>query len=103
MKFSLGLFRKSAGTLIFPVLILFVLPLIGLAQRIDNSAQGSDETTVTGVVSSSPPATLVLRGEDGKYQLFIFDRSSRRPRTIATGSHDFGARMWPSSVPTVAH
>ncbi len=87
---SLALFGKRAGTVLVPTLMLFALPFVGLSQgnrdSASASAQDSDEMTVTGVVTSSSSATLVVRGENGKYQLFVFDRYSTRPRTIATGS-----------------
>jgi hypothetical protein len=41
---------------------------------------------MTGTVTSSSPNTLVLRSENGRYQLFVFDRNSNRPRSIAARS-----------------
>jgi len=74
---------------------MLMLPLVALAQRNDSSAQDGEEATATGVVTSSSPATLVVRGENGRYQLFVFDRTSTRPRTIVTGS-----RVRVTSVPS---
>ena len=86
MNFWPAFSRKRAGTMLVPVLMLFVLPFVGLAQGTRDTAQDSDEMAVTGVVTSSSPATLVVRGENGRYQLFVFDRYTTRPRTIARGS-----------------
>lgn len=46
----------------------------------------SDEITTTGVVSSSTSNTLVVRGENGQYYLFIFDDDTTRSRTIPVGT-----------------
>ena len=75
---------KHSGRLIASLIILFLLPLVGLAQS--NATQDDDETTITGTVTSSSPNTLVLRSENGRYQLFVFDRRSNRPRSIAARS-----------------
>jgi hypothetical protein len=47
-------------------------------------AQGQE--TFSGVVASSTRDTLVVRGENGQFQLFVFDRDTVRPRTLAAGS-----------------
>ena len=44
-----------------------------------------DEGTLSGAVVSSR-STLVVRREDGHYQLFIFDRDTVKPRVLAAGS-----------------
>ena len=76
---------KHSARLIASVLFVYLLPFAGLAQS--NTAAGDDgETTMTGTVASSSPNTLVLRGENDRYQLFVFDRRSNRPRSIATRS-----------------
>ena len=75
------------------LLFLILVPMAGLAQS--NAAQDDDETTITGTVTSSSPNTLVLRSENGRYQLFVFDRRSSRPRSIAPRS-----RVRITSVPS---
>lgn len=63
-----------------------MVPSAGLAQGNDDAAQEGIETTITGTVTSSSPTTMVVRGENGRYQLFVFDRGSNRPRAIQTRS-----------------
>jgi hypothetical protein len=75
---------KYSARLIASVLFVFLLPFVGLAQS--NVAQDDDETTITGTVTSSSPNTMVVRSENGRYQLFVFDRRSNRPRSIAVRS-----------------
>jgi hypothetical protein len=84
---------KHSARLIASVLFLFLLPLAGLAQPTE--AQDGDETTITGTVTSSSPNTLVVRSENGRYQLFVFDRFSSRQRSIAARS-----RVRITSVPS---
>ena len=45
-----------------------------------------DEITMTGTVSSSTASTLVVRGENGQFQLFIFDDDTTRPRQVPVGT-----------------
>ncbi len=61
-----------------------VFSLVGFAQ--DNNNRDTQESTETGIVTSSSPATLVLRTDEGRYHLFTFDRYSSRPRSIAARS-----------------
>lgn len=44
------------------------------------------EGALTGAVISSTRNTLVLRSEDGQFQLFVFDRDTVKPRTLTVGS-----------------
>jgi hypothetical protein len=55
------------------------------AQNSSESAQ-SDNTTVTGTVTSYTQHTLVVRGEGGQYQLFVFDRDTVKPGALTRGS-----------------
>jgi hypothetical protein len=55
------------------------------AQNTSQSAE-SDNTTVTGTVTSSTQRTLVVRGEGGQYQLFVFDRDTVKPGALTPGS-----------------
>lgn len=75
-----------ARALLLSVLTLCLFPLALPGQSSDSSAQAGDEMSATGVVTSSSPATIVVRTESGRYQLFVFDRTSTRPRRIVTGS-----------------
>lgn len=49
-------------------------------------ASAQDETTITGTVASSSRDTLTVRTGTGQYQLFIVERSTRKPATLALGS-----------------
>jgi hypothetical protein len=58
-----------------------------MAQSQNSSTDVSrDEMTITGTVSSSTASTLVVRTEDGEFQLFIFDDYTIRPRLIPVGT-----------------
>src|SRR5262249_33055096 len=49
-------------------------------------AQESNMTTMTGTVVSYNKNTLVVKGEGDHYSLFVFDRHTVKPETLATGS-----------------
>jgi hypothetical protein len=49
-------------------------------------AQDSSQTTMTGTIVSASSNTLVVKGEENQYRLFIFDRHTVKPATIAPGS-----------------
>jgi hypothetical protein len=49
-------------------------------------AQAQDEATLTGTVVSSSRNTITVRTEDGRYQLFTFERDVKRPATLPIGS-----------------
>ena len=49
-------------------------------------AGAQDETTITGTVASSSRDTLTVRTGTGQYQLFIIERSTRKPATLTLGS-----------------
>ena len=66
---------------------LVILTIITSSPATSQEApSSSDVTTSTGIVTSSTRNTLVVRGEDGQYRLFIYDRGATRPRVIAAGS-----------------
>ena len=83
LNWRTGVCKQPAG-LIASLLVMFLLPFAGQAQS--NAAQDDDETTITGTVTSSSPTTLVMRTENGRYQLFVFNGRSNRPRSIAVRS-----------------
>ena len=49
-------------------------------------AQNLSQTTMTGTVVSFSKNTLVVKGEGGQYRLFVFDRNTVKPDTLAPGS-----------------
>ena len=46
----------------------------------------TEESTITGTVVSSTRTTLVVRTEDERYYLFVFDRDTVKPRVLARGA-----------------
>jgi hypothetical protein len=49
-------------------------------------AQESQLVTITGVVNSLTPNTMIVKGEDGLFRLYSFDRYTTKPATIPIGS-----------------
>jgi hypothetical protein len=49
-------------------------------------AQDSSQTTMTGTVVSYSNNTMVVKGEGNQYKLFVFDRHTVKPDTLADGS-----------------
>jgi hypothetical protein len=76
---------QSGRTVVWTVLaatLFFTSP----AKPQDTSASSQKENTMTGAVVSSTRSTLVVKGENGQYQLFGFDRYTVKPRTLTAGS-----------------
>lgn len=57
-------------------------PAPGAQRQVDARGQ----TTTTGVAVTSSRHTVVVRDKDGQYQLFVFDRYTKRPQTLTPGS-----------------
>jgi hypothetical protein len=71
------------GVILASVLtMLFLIPETAAAQ---NNDRDEETTTTTGTVSISTPTTLVVRGENRRHQVFVYDRGAR-PTSIAVGS-----------------
>lgn len=49
-------------------------------------ATAQDETAITGTITSSSRNTLTVRTDSGRYQLFIIERTARKPATLAVDS-----------------
>ncbi|MFL6351110.1 MAG: hypothetical protein ACJ74Z_04560 [Bryobacteraceae bacterium] len=49
-------------------------------------AQDSSQTTMTGTLVSYSKNTMVVKGEGDRYRLFVFDRNTVKPETLAIGS-----------------
>ena len=76
--------RADACFATFAALMLFFLvPAPAAAQDNDRD---EEMTTTTGTVSISTARTLVVRGENGRYQVFVYDRAANRPASISVGS-----------------
>src|SRR5947207_13881720 len=56
------------------------------AQQNTSSSQLSNDNTVEGTVASTSRDTLVVRTDDGQFQLFTYSRGAIRPRSLAQGS-----------------
>lgn len=72
-------------TSLFRVILLaaaVVMP--GLSQNASSSVD--EETTFTGTVVSTTRNTLTVRNSGGRYQLFLYDKTSVRPSSLSTGS-----------------
>jgi hypothetical protein len=78
--------------LIFGRTLLWSVAFAGLFVATPAEAQDTralnqgEQSTLTGLVASSSPNTLVVRGENDQFQLFVFNRDTTKPRTIAVGS-----------------
>jgi hypothetical protein len=74
---------QSERTLIRSVLIATFLVATPATPQ---GATAREESTLTGTVASSSRNTMVLRDENDRYQLFVFDRYTTKPATVAVGS-----------------
>ena len=64
------------------VLTLFVMcATFGFCQQSENN-----QDTVEGTVVSSSRDTLVVRTDDNRHQLFVFDQYTTKPRSLAPGT-----------------
>ena len=64
---------------------LYLTPPRALSQAAERP-QAQDTTTVSGMVVSTTPNLLVVRNDQGVHNVFVFDRYTAKPRTIAVGS-----------------
>ena len=76
-------FRRRIPWCLVVAGLLVVTPV--KSQNVPASSQ-REESALTGAVVSSTRNTLVVRGENGQYHLFVFDRDTERPRTLTVGS-----------------
>ena len=51
-----------------------------------SSLDEDDERTTSGTVVSTTRSTIVVRTDNNRHQLFVFDRETVKPRTVANGS-----------------
>ena len=65
---------------------LLILTTITNVPGKSQESSSRDESTATGTVASSTRNTLVLRGDDGQYRLFVYERGAIRPATTTVGS-----------------
>jgi hypothetical protein len=76
------LMKSSAAILLF-ILISAAPPAIS---QQTSSPGDDDQTTTSGTVVSTTRTTIVVRTDDSRYQLFVFDRDTVKPRSVAVGS-----------------
>jgi len=104
--------KSRFGRMVPLYVVLAGLLFANSAQSQDSTAASSqgEESALTGTVVSSTRNTLVVRGEEGQYRLFVFDRDTVKPATLAVGStvrvvstpgEEAGARV-ASEITTVA-
>src|SRR5436190_3676584 len=66
--------------------IFTICALLAGVSLISFSAQAQEFQTTKGVVASSGRSTLVIKTTDGRYHLFIIDRNTAKPATLAQGT-----------------
>jgi hypothetical protein len=54
--------------------------------RSQDAQSSRDESTLSGLVVSSTANTLIVRGENNQFQLFVFNRDTVKPRLVPVGS-----------------
>jgi hypothetical protein len=58
-----------------------------LANSQDSSQQkGENESTIEGTVVSTSRQTMVVRTDNNEFHLFVYDRYTNRPKTVAVGT-----------------
>jgi RNase P/RNase MRP subunit p29 len=78
--------KSRFGLRISCCLVLAGLLVAAPARSQNARASQQDESALTGAVVSATRNTLVVRGENGQYHLFVFDRDTEKPRTLTVGS-----------------
>jgi hypothetical protein len=76
----------SGRPLLWSVLIAGLLVATPSRAQTTSASSQREDSALTGTVVSSTRDTLVVRGENGQFQLFVFDRDSLKPRTLPVGS-----------------
>lgn len=72
--------RPFVNSLAAYLLFIMIVVPVGICQ--DQADDGSLEGTVTSISRN----TMVLRTSEGKYQLFVFDQNTNRPRALTAGT-----------------
>ena len=67
----------------FLTLSLFSVPAYSQQPSPDRQR---DQNTIEGTVISTSREALVVKTDDNNYELFVFDRDTTKPRTMATGT-----------------
>lgn len=69
---------RNKSVVVLTLSVFFLIPAFG--------QQSNNQDTVEGTVVSSSRNTLVVRTDDDRHQLYIFDRNTTRPRSLAVGT-----------------
>ena len=78
--------RPPSGRVRTAILLTLLMLVSVSAKSQEISSSPRVDTTLTGTVISSSPNTLVVRGDDGQYMLFTFDRQFRHRQRLAAGA-----------------
>ena len=76
---------RSSHTLLWAVLLAGFLVVSSAIPQTASAPSQPEETSMTGVVVSSTRNTLVVRGENGQFHLFVLERETVKP-ALAIGS-----------------
>jgi hypothetical protein len=80
--------RLSSGSSLIACLLIAcaILPVSVLSQETTTTSQGQNENTIEGTVVSSTRDTLVVKTEDNQFHLFTFNRGTRKPAPLPSGT-----------------
>ena len=70
----------------FFLVFFSLLAVPAISQEVTQSTQRSNESTTEGTVASATRQTFVVRTADNQFYLFVFNRYTSKPPTIAVGS-----------------
>jgi hypothetical protein len=76
--------QRRRGTALCRFAVFAVLITSSTASAQNAAAPPAEESTFTGVVVSSTRSTLVVRGAEGQYRLFVFERNIARPTPVGS-------------------
>ena len=80
-------FRTLQVTALLGAISIGVLVQPSMGQTVGTSSSAQDAAvTITGKVAATSPNTLTVKTDNGLFIIFIFDRSTRKPSKIPTGS-----------------
>lgn len=77
---------KSSVIVCFVCAVLACAPLAGAVAVPQDSSASSNETTMEGTVVASTHQTLTVRTPENQFQLFVFNRYTSKPASVALGS-----------------
>ena len=82
MDISCGQWRRDTALCWLAVFVALLTSSPVSAQNA--AAPPPEESTFTGVVVSSTRSTLVVRGGEGQFRLFVFERNTARPAPVGS-------------------